>query len=728
MPTISQLPSAGEITAADAIPVSQNGATNSVSVGALLASTQPAIISDSGTLLGRVSLGSGGPEPIVVGPGLLLKNGTLAASPFDLSNLPQQTTLSPTDHAVLNSNGTLTLLPVTSLRTLFSAGTNISIDASGTISASAIGGGSYSITGLAPVTTIASSDLVAISQGGTDRTISYANLIDGQTIDAAGAAAPASDTDAFWVGQGSSTMLAQTFAAAWTWIKVKLPTYRQPVLELTVNTTLDGTIHNGAILVCSQPITLTPAFPNMGSGFTCSVVNVSGGNVTFGAGVTTSSGVQTLPTSQSAELRAFTCTNGNVVFAGMAGGPAPTQPPGQVTGLSIGVATPSSVALTWQAPAAGGAAAGYTVDYRITSVGGAWTSQSAAGTSMTVSGLAAATQYDFQVIANNLAGSGAASSVVTGTTLAAPTQVPGQVTGLVAGGPTASTVNLAWTAPGAGGATTSYTAQYRLTGATGWNTAASGIAGTGFTVTGLAAATGYDFQVYAVNAAGNGTASALASATTSVAPPGLPTALTAGVATATTMPLGWVAPATGGAAASYSVRWSQHAANTWTTINNIGGTSTTITGLTANTSYDFEVQAVNTGGSSGWAAAITAATAGNYLLTAGASPSAGSTWAHGASGISVSVNDNSVAADGSHTTPVSVSLGWSLSNAVAPTTGLTAASGTSQSIPGMTGHNLWYQWIGAPASAGAYYFWAIGKDSGGTTVATYVSPSAFAIT
>jgi hypothetical protein len=46
----------------------------------------------------------------------------------------------------------------------------------------------------------------------------------------------------------------------------------------------------------------------------------------------------------------------------------------------------------------------------------------------------------------------------------------------------------------------------------------------------------------------------------------------------------------------------------------------------------------------------------------------------------------------------------------------------------MTGHNLWYQWISAPASAGAYYFWAIGKDSGGGTAATYVSPSAFTIT
>ena len=46
MPTISQLPSLADVTAADAIPVSQNGATHSVSVGALLASAQPAIISE----------------------------------------------------------------------------------------------------------------------------------------------------------------------------------------------------------------------------------------------------------------------------------------------------------------------------------------------------------------------------------------------------------------------------------------------------------------------------------------------------------------------------------------------------------------------------------------------------------------------------------------------------------------------------------------------------------
>jgi hypothetical protein len=725
MPTISQLPSVTAVTAADALPVSQNGATHSVSVGTLLAGAQPAIISESGTLLGRISLGAGSPEAVVIGSGLLLNDGTLTVAASDLSNLPQQTVISPADYAVLSSNGQLTQLPVTSLRTLFSAGANISIDPNGTIAAtSAITGSSYSVANLPSVTTIASSDLVAISQGGIDRSISYANLLDGVTIDAASAAAPASDTDAFWVGQGSSTMLAQTFAAVWTWLQAKLPTYHRPVVEIAANTTLDGTLHNGAILVCSQPITLTPAFPNMGSGFICAVVNLSSGPVTFAAGITTSTGSPTLGIDQTAELRAFSYSGGQVVFAQIGSGTAP----GQVTGLVIGAITSSSIVLAWQAPGTGGSAIGYTVNYRVTALGGAWTSQSATGTSLAVSGLSAATQYDFQVVANNVAGSGATSAIVTGTTLAAPIQVPGQVTGVTPGSSTATSVALSWNVPVSGGAVDHYTVQYRITGGTGWNTVASNVTGTNYTVAGLAAATGYDFQVAAVNAAGSGAASAPVSATTTIAPPGLPTALTAGTATATTMPLTWTAPSSGGAAASYSVQWSLHGANNWTAITGISSTSMTVTGLIANTAYDFEVQAVNAGGSSGWITVITASTAGNYLLTAGNSPTTGSTWARGTSGIAVNVNDNSVAADGSHTLPASVSFGWSLSNSVAPTSGLTAASGTSQSIPGMSGHNVWYQWISAPASSGAYYFWAIAKNSGGTTVATYVSPASFAIT
>ncbi len=143
MPTISQLPPVTQVTPADEVPLSQNGATYSVSVGTLLASTQPAIISGSGTLLGRSSLGAGSPETITVGVGLVLNAGTLAASANEITILPQQTALTPTDQAVLSSGGNPMLLPLSSLRGLFSAGTNISISPTGTISSNVTGGSDF---------------------------------------------------------------------------------------------------------------------------------------------------------------------------------------------------------------------------------------------------------------------------------------------------------------------------------------------------------------------------------------------------------------------------------------------------------------------------------------------------------------------------------------------------------------------------------------------------------
>ena len=436
MPTIPQLPSVAEVTPADEVPVSQAGVTHSVSVGTLLASMQPAIVSGTGTLLGRISLGTGGPEAIAVGLGLALNTGTLAATGADHSAFPQQTTLIPTDQAVLESGGNPKLLSLSLLRGLFSAGANISISSTGTISASGSGGGdttqsgSYSITGLPSVTTITASDLVAISQGGTDHTISYQNFIDGLTIDIAQPAVPASDSDTFWVAQGSSTMLRQTFAAIWPWLTPKLPTYKLPVVEITTNTTLDGTVHNGRILICSQPVTLSPASVNMGSGFYCDVINLSGGAVTFAAGITTSSGLPTLPSGQSAALRVATYSGGTVVFATIAGstsgGTAPAVP-GQVASLTASSPTTNGVALNWSAPASGGTASSYTIQYRVT--GTTTWSTFATGLTITsgaVTGLIASTAYDFQVFAVNGGGAGQPSAVANATTAA----VAGAVTAI----------------------------------------------------------------------------------------------------------------------------------------------------------------------------------------------------------------------------------------------------------------------------------------------------------
>ena len=114
------------------------------------------------------------------------------------------------------------------------------------------------------------------------------------------------DLDTTWVAQGSNVMARQTFAAIWVWIAGKLPTYKAPVIEIEVNTNLDTTIHNGRLLICSQPLTLTPLTPNMGTGFQCTVIKASAGNVTLASGFISSNGSLVLAPWQSATLSCAT--------------------------------------------------------------------------------------------------------------------------------------------------------------------------------------------------------------------------------------------------------------------------------------------------------------------------------------------------------------------------------------------------------------------------------------
>jgi hypothetical protein len=325
MPTISQLPVLSSVDAADEIPLNHDGTTRSISVGTLLSGTQPAILAPTGTLLGRISLGSGWPEPIGIGVGLGLEANVLAATGLDHAGFPSQTVVEPSDQAVLSSGGSPMLLELSLLRGLFFAGTNIAIDSAGTISATinATSGGnsgaSYSIASLPVVTTISTGDLVGISQGGAASSIAYQNFLNGLTIDEAQPAAAVSDSDTTWVAQGNDTLVCQTFSAIWAWIVSNQPSYKYPVAEITTNTTLSGTAHNGRILVCSQPVTLTPVFANMGSGFACSVINLSGSGVTFGVGIVTSSGASVLPAGVSCTMQGVTYSGGSVIYASILG-------------------------------------------------------------------------------------------------------------------------------------------------------------------------------------------------------------------------------------------------------------------------------------------------------------------------------------------------------------------------------------------------------------------------
>lgn len=91
MPTIGKLPAAQVLQPTDVLPVDQGTGTNGVTVATLLQGQQPAIMTPTGTLLGRVSLGSGGPETVALGTGLVMSAGTIAIGGSLTSLLDGQT-------------------------------------------------------------------------------------------------------------------------------------------------------------------------------------------------------------------------------------------------------------------------------------------------------------------------------------------------------------------------------------------------------------------------------------------------------------------------------------------------------------------------------------------------------------------------------------------------------------------------------------------------------------
>lgn len=534
MPTINQLPTATAVSPADSIPLSQSGTARSASIGTLLASTQPAIIVDSPALLGRISLGSGGPEKIGVGTGVTLTAGTLTATGLDHAGFPTVSSFSTNADLVICNQGVPMLMPAAMLRGLFSAGQNITIAAGGTISATgstAISGGQLALSTLPVVDSLSGTDLLPVEHTGSNCAITYSDLLGGVTIDEAQPAGPVGDSDTIWSGQGGNAMSSQNFGAIWIWVAAKMPTYKPPVVEITSSINIDTTVHNGRILICSRPVTLTPLTANMGNGFECTVINVSTGNVTLGTGFISSSGSTTISPNQSASLFCATYSGGTIAYAAIAGANSTTTAtpsisvPGQVTAVSSASVTAGGIVITWQPPTSGGGVANYTVQYKPSAIS-TWTIASASIVSpgYTFTGLQAATSYDISVQAVNSAGTGPTSAVLTVVTAAAAATsaqqtVPPQVIGLAATATSSTTIALTWAAQTGTAAASKYTVQYRVTGNAAWTWSTAGITGTSTVISGLQSGSSYDFTISGLNASGSGPTSTTVTAVTQTAAP-----------------------------------------------------------------------------------------------------------------------------------------------------------------------------------------------------------------
>jgi len=189
---------------------------------------------------------------------------------------------------------------------------------------------------------------------------------------------------------------------------------------------------------------------------------------------------------------------------------------------------------------------------------------------------------------------------------------PGVVANLtVTGTPTSNTVVVSWTQPAGAEQPLSYTVQVRLSGAGPWSTVATNIGAPPYAVTGLVAATSYDFQVFAMNAGGAGPASLVVSATTAAAAaapaagPGQVTGLTATADPTGTVSLQWAAlnPAPG----AYVIQHRPAGNLPWATYSNTANTPQQVAGLDAGITFEFQVFAI-TGGVAGTPSSVVVAT------------------------------------------------------------------------------------------------------------------------
>jgi len=122
----------------------------------------------------------------------------------------------------------------------------------------------------------------------------------------------------------------QSFGSIWTYLQAKLPSYKPGVVELTSNTVLDATSHNGRILIASAPLTLTANFANMGSGFSCTLINLSAGSIEMGTGISSGSGAASLPPGSAASLVGFSYSGGSLVWWSGISPNAPTLTVGSI--------------------------------------------------------------------------------------------------------------------------------------------------------------------------------------------------------------------------------------------------------------------------------------------------------------------------------------------------------------------------------------------------------------
>jgi hypothetical protein len=538
---------------------------------------------------------------------------------------------------------------------------------------------------------VGDSDYVALWQNGALAWMPYGQFLGGQTIDEMPAAGPAGDSDELLVAQSGNTLSVQSFGAIWSYLQGKLPSVQSSVVELTANTVLDSTEHNGRFLVASTPVTLTANFTNMGPGFSCTLVNLAAGPVTMGTGITSGSGSATLPPGASTTLLGLRYSGGSLVWWSGVVPNAPTITIASIVAPGLSMPFVVSGGIFNDAPTA--------LDYS-TNGGSTWSAAvspviTANAYSFTVPGLTAGT-YTMRVRDhNNAAVMGVSNSFAIAPPSISMSSLAGTailgnaiaVSGAVSPGSTAVQIGLSASATVA---------------PTVWVNAVTTAGAWTCSLTPAAAGTVYVWAEQVGNTAVNAVSTAVSviSASLSV------TAPSTGAAGTALNVSGTVNPTADSVNVQLSTQNTMVPTSGWTAATNSAGTYTAALTPSAGGTYYAWAQDAGTG-----------ATAVSSAITVAAAPALvygfnnpGGSYVHGDTADTIPLNGSVTPAQA---VPTQVAL--STSNEVAPSAGWEAALVFDSNA-------LWAIFYSIPASAGNYYVWVQ------TTAGTNTAVSSFTIT
>jgi chitodextrinase len=279
---------------------------------------------------------------------------------------------------------------------------------------------------------------------------------------------------------------------------------------------------------------------------------------------------------------------------------APSMP-GAIT---PGTITSTSIALSWGASTDDIAVAGYRVYRQAPNASGTPIATPAA-TNTTIGALTSGVSYTFAVTAVDAAGNESAARTVTvATTDNIAPAAPGSLAGSALG---ETSVHLTWAASTDNVAVTGYRVLRVVGGVPSQIATTTSLQ---YDVSGLQAATAYRFQVEAYDAAGNSSTPATVDVTTpDTTAPSQPPSGTVTSRSDTALALGWGASTDNVGVTGYRIYRTAPTASGAPIATTTGATTYTVTGLTADTDYTFEVAAVDAAGIEGTPRAIAGRTA-----------------------------------------------------------------------------------------------------------------------